>query len=81
LTDFDVSHNKMTGSLPSDIGNLPDLNSFSLEDNLFSGVIPVSLGQPQLNIFRISRNRFAGKIPPQINPSKIRNFAADPSNL
>ena len=50
LTSFDISSNYLTGSIPSELGNLDAVESFQLQDNgdddggTMSGALPTELG-------------------------------------
>ncbi|GAY56720.1 hypothetical protein CUMW_174040, partial [Citrus unshiu] len=82
----DVSTNNFNGSIPPDIcsgGSLsPSLSNCSslvrlrLEDNSFSGEIPLKFSQlPDINYIDLSRNEFTGGIPTDINQaSKLEYF-------
>ena len=39
-TELNLSNSGLTGSIPSEIGNLTNLNVFYLQDNQLSGIIP-----------------------------------------
>ncbi|CAN1187546.1 Probable LRR receptor-like serine/threonine-protein kinase At3g47570 [Linum perenne] len=65
LKDLHFSHNHLHGTIPWNIGiSLPNLETFSLPENHFTGSIPLSLSnasnlvQLQLNI-----NNFTGRVP------------------
>lgn len=44
LTNINLSHNFLTGPLPSEVGNLKNLNLFDVSVNKISGEIPSTLG-------------------------------------
>jgi hypothetical protein len=45
LVDLDLSYNFFSGSLPTNIGGLIGLQSFSADGNQFSGSLPSEVGQ------------------------------------
>ncbi|CAN1816822.1 Probable LRR receptor-like serine/threonine-protein kinase At3g47570 [Linum perenne] len=72
LKDLHFSHNHLHGTIPWNIGiSLPNLETFSLPENHFTGSIPLSLSnasnlvQLQLNI-----NNFTGSMPSMVGNLK-----------
>ncbi|XP_040376794.1 receptor kinase-like protein Xa21 [Oryza brachyantha] len=62
-----LAHNKLTGNLPSDIGNLKNLGELDLSDNMILGKIPTSIGECQsLQYLNLSGNFLEGTIPPSL---------------
>ncbi|RCV07455.1 hypothetical protein SEVIR_1G250300v4 [Setaria viridis] len=61
---LDLSHNKLEGSIQTEIRNLKNLVELHLESNMLSGEIPSSLGECQLlqNLY-LANNLFTGSIP------------------
>jgi Leucine-rich repeat (LRR) protein len=56
--------NNLTGSLPSQIGSLPDLDQINLLYNQVSGPIPAELGQlSKLATLNFASNKLSGAIP------------------
>lgn len=78
-----LDKNNVTGRIPTTIGLLTDMASFSLTDTFVSGPIPTEMG----NIARMQRiwlydNELTGTIPPQIASwSKIEVFEVKNNNL
>ncbi|XP_050363998.1 leucine-rich repeat receptor-like tyrosine-protein kinase PXC3 [Argentina anserina] len=67
LESLDLSHNKMSGAIESDLGGLVRLRSFNLGFNHFSGTIPTQLGKSMLlEELVLSANTFQGRIPSEI---------------
>ena len=61
---IDLSSNKLSGTLPSDIANLTFLRSLVLFQNEISGQIPSSIGNlKNLEQLNLSFNKFSGTIP------------------
>ncbi|CAN1286276.1 Probable LRR receptor-like serine/threonine-protein kinase At3g47570 [Linum perenne] len=60
-------NNKLSGHIPSSIGNLTRLIQLDISDNYLLGEIPVSIQNCQKIAFlRLSRNNLSGVIPPQL---------------
>ncbi|XP_043707490.1 probably inactive leucine-rich repeat receptor-like protein kinase At5g48380 [Telopea speciosissima] len=78
LTGLDLSSNKLTGPIPSDISKrLPYVTSLDLSSNGFSGEIPLSLANcTYLNILKLDSNRLTGQIPLQLGLlNRIKTFS------
>jgi len=59
--------NKLTGSLPSELGNLNNLGSITLDYNQLTGNIPPELGNlSSLYSLGLSDNQLTGNIPPEL---------------
>ena len=43
VTELDLRDNQLSGSIPSELGNLTNLQVLELRDNQFSGCVPVKL--------------------------------------
>ncbi|KAL0293573.1 UNVERIFIED_CONTAM: putative inactive receptor kinase [Sesamum radiatum] len=69
LRVLSLRSNHLNGKLPSDILSIPSLQSVFLQNNNFSGVIPVSLS-PRLSIIDLSFNSFTGEIPSSVESLK-----------
>ena len=44
VTQINLYDNSLSGSIPSELGNLADLTTLNLSNNSLSGVIPSELG-------------------------------------
>ncbi|GAA0143953.1 hypothetical protein LIER_04518 [Lithospermum erythrorhizon] len=59
-----VEYNQLSGTIPSDFGDLPSITRICLNSNNLSGELPRSLAKlSTLQDFRISDNKFIGSIP------------------
>uniref|UniRef100_A0A0E0MGF6 non-specific serine/threonine protein kinase n=1 Tax=Oryza punctata TaxID=4537 RepID=A0A0E0MGF6_ORYPU len=76
LINLQVYSNKISGSLPKDIGNLINLRTLSLHKNYFTGILPSSLTRlASLNAFSARSNRIGGEIPLNIgNLTELTKF-------
>ncbi|KAF8390868.1 hypothetical protein HHK36_023167 [Tetracentron sinense] len=64
---LNLSSNRLSGSLPSSIGNFTGLQILLLNGNQFTGSIPSELGHlERILTLDMSRNNFSGRIPPEI---------------
>ncbi|XP_034700827.1 leucine-rich repeat receptor-like serine/threonine-protein kinase BAM3 [Vitis riparia] len=64
---LNLSNNRLSGSLPTSIGNFSSLQILLLNGNRFTGNIPSEIGQ-LISILKLDmrRNNFSGRIPPEI---------------
>ncbi|XP_022015833.1 probable leucine-rich repeat receptor-like serine/threonine-protein kinase At3g14840 isoform X7 [Helianthus annuus] len=64
LEYLSVSANRLTGRIPTYLGNITSLVYLSLQNNMFSGTIPAELGKLEnLANLRLTGNNFNGRIP------------------
>ncbi len=62
-----LSDNQLNGSIPRELGNLPNLLELWLSGNQLSGSIPSELGSlNDLTILYLSNNQLSGSIPPEL---------------
>ena len=69
--DFDLEHNNLSGSIPSELGDLTALVladfGLKLNHNNLSGSIPPELGQlVDLRSIHLNNNNLSGSIPPEL---------------
>nr|XP_023887812.1 probable LRR receptor-like serine/threonine-protein kinase At3g47570 [Quercus suber] len=78
-----LNNNKISGNIPTGIGDLTDLEELDIGNNKLSGHIPFEIGKLRklrhldlsANIFAASTNRLSGTIPPSIfNLSSLQGF-------
>ena len=64
---LNLGHNGLGGSIPSELGNLPSLDTLSLEGNDLTGEIPLELGQlTRVRLVSLADNGLTGPIPPEL---------------
>ncbi|PKI33342.1 hypothetical protein CRG98_046268 [Punica granatum] len=75
LVELDVSQNNLTGNLPEKIAAMP-LTSLNLNDNFFSGEVPVVLAANRnLRQLKLFNNSFTGSLPSELGKnSELEDF-------
>ncbi|KAM5586357.1 putative leucine-rich repeat receptor-like serine/threonine-protein kinase [Rosa sericea] len=64
LVNISLVGNRLTGSIPIEIGNISTLQSLDITSNNFSGVLPLELGNlTSIDRMLLSSNNFTGKLP------------------
>ena len=67
VTELVLSDNNLSGTIPSELGNLTHLRELDLDDNELTGTIPPELGDlPQLRRLVLGANELTGTIPPEL---------------
>lgn len=67
LTDFDVTRNQISGTIPDSLASASRLDTLSLSENRLSGTLPSSLGGAKnLKYLYLDNNDLMGTIPPEI---------------
>ena len=76
VTELDLDGNELSGSIPSELGNLANLTKLSLSINQLSGTIPSELGNlADLTELWLFGNGFSGSLPPELgNLSNLTNL-------
>ncbi|KAL7605573.1 probable leucine-rich repeat receptor-like serine/threonine-protein kinase At3g14840 [Lactuca sativa] len=65
---MDLLVNRLSGRIPSFLGNLTSLVDLSLENNMFSGTVPAELGKlVNLKTLVLSANNPSGELPLELN--------------
>lgn len=80
---IDLSANKLTGSIPPEIGNLDNLVLLNLSYNQLTGSIPETFSKlNQIESLDISHNQLSGAIPRQLTQLKfLEVFSVASNNL
>ncbi|RVX12860.1 LRR receptor-like serine/threonine-protein kinase FLS2 [Vitis vinifera] len=61
---LNISHNKLSGKIPTSFGDLENIESLDMSHNKLSGSIPQTLTKlQQLTILDVSNNQLTGRIP------------------
>ncbi|EOY13460.1 Leucine-rich repeat transmembrane protein kinase [Theobroma cacao] len=64
LVNISLLGNRLSGSIPKELGNITTLTSISAEFNQLSGALPQELGKlPKIQRMLLSSNNFTGDIP------------------
>ena len=64
VTGLDLRDNALTGEIPADLGNLPDLKELWFNGNRLTGQIPAALGRLEhLSVLHLSGNQLTGCVP------------------
>ncbi|KAF8063774.1 AP-4 complex subunit sigma [Scenedesmus sp. PABB004] len=63
MEELDLSYNRLTGTLPAYLADLPVLSEVKVEDNTLIGTIPPELGRLKLRRFQVELNDMTGPIP------------------
>ena len=67
VTSLRLDANRLSRSIPKELGNLADLQVLDLGNNQLSGSIPKELGNlANLQVLRLYNNRLSGEIPPEL---------------
>ncbi|KAI4297134.1 hypothetical protein L6164_037038 [Bauhinia variegata] len=68
LVEFDISDNKIHGSIPTNIGFFfPSLRDLTISNNKLDGELPASIGEMlDLRVLNLAHNNLSGEIPKQI---------------
>jgi Leucine-rich repeat (LRR) protein len=67
LEELILTGNKISGTIPKEIGHLTNLSLLYMEKNFLTGNLPISLGNLQeLFVLSLSQNKLSGQIPRSI---------------
>jgi len=83
MSGIDLSHNKLNGSIPSQLGNLTRIRALNLSNNFFTGKIPATFSNlVQVESLDLSFNMLSGQIPPQLSGlTSLEVFSVAHNNL
>ncbi|KAG9448083.1 hypothetical protein H6P81_014211 [Aristolochia fimbriata] len=75
LAQLNLSNNRLSGPLPSSIGNFSSLQMLLLGGNQFTGELPWELGELK-HVWKLdmSENNFSGRIPPRIGDLSLLTY-------
>lgn len=75
LNDLILNNNQLTGSIPSELGNLANLTELWLSNNRLSGALPAELARLSLGYLFLAGNTLTGCV-----PARLRNVANNDLN-
>ncbi|KAL4333164.1 hypothetical protein GQ457_07G029890 [Hibiscus cannabinus] len=83
LEFISVFGNRLSGSIPTYLGNITSLRYLDLEANQFSGQVPPEIGKlVNLRTLRLSSNRLTGNLPVQLAElENLTNFRINDNNF
>ncbi|KAK7373841.1 hypothetical protein VNO80_07261 [Phaseolus coccineus] len=83
MSAIDLSHNKLKGNIPSEIGNLTRILSLDLSHNFLTGKIPTTFSKlHQTESLDLSFNKLSGEIPTQLSElTFLSSFNVSYNNL
>jgi hypothetical protein len=72
LVELHLGSNKLTGSIPTELGNLSKLGGLELNDNLLSQTIPSEIGKLlNMSVLLVTNNELSGEVPPKVCELRI----------
>jgi len=80
---LELDDNALSGTVPAELGSLPELKRLDLPDNRLTGPIPVDLGNlTNLTNLELDDNELTGPIPPELGKlTKLTNLELDDNGL
>jgi Leucine-rich repeat (LRR) protein len=81
LVDVDVRFNNLAGTIPKELDNLVNLQSFTCSQNDFSGPVPELTALRKLNTLRMSNNQLTGTLPTFASHPELKSLDLSENNL
>ncbi|KAK7411157.1 hypothetical protein VNO78_02589 [Psophocarpus tetragonolobus] len=83
MSAIDLSHNKLKGNIPFELGNMTKLRALNLSHNDLTGKIPTTFSHlVQIESLDLSFNMLNGQIPPQLDSlTSLEVFSLAHNNL
>ncbi|PIN06696.1 Serine/threonine protein kinase [Handroanthus impetiginosus] len=83
LNSISVLVNRLTGEIPTELGNMTNLTYLNLEANYFSGPIPPDIGKlTNLKSLILSSNQLTGQLPTSFSGlTNLNDFRINDNNL
>ena len=83
VSSLSLSHHRLNGEIPSELGNLANLEMLNLFQNQLTGAIPPELGNlSNLTDLHLTSNDLTGEIPPELgNLSNLQTLFLDGNHL
>lgn len=80
LKELDLSDNKISGSIPSEIGNLTSLTKLNLSNNNLTGGLPATIvNLTKLEVLSVENNQLTEKVSDEImNSAMWKNLKSEP---
>ncbi|KAD2805978.1 hypothetical protein R6Q59_029035 [Mikania micrantha] len=77
-----LSENQLSGQIPPGLGSMDDFSMLHLGGNMFSGTLPVEIGEMSLVVLNVSQNRLSGRVPMLLGNLKcLRNLDLSYNNF
>ena len=79
---IDLTENNLSGTIPTEIGDLTALTDLLMGDNSLTGPIPSEIGQTNLDTLVLSINQLSGSIPDEIyDLTELRRLSISQNEL
>lgn len=81
VVDIYLSSNNLVGTVPANLGALPELVYFQVQNNQLTGSLPDFTGAANLYYVNVENNQFTGSIPTFSGLTNLSDFIADNNQL